>query len=164
MKDIRSNRLIDGDLVLVAIDCKLIYGIIFKDTIYILKNTELELVDAITSEFIKVINLTGAETSKRKEIMQLISNSDVDTVAVEKATKICGKKKMVVPPFIQSVTNCVALNLSNRGPYKFKSRDKESLDYVRLYSREVSEYIGGIINKKVSIKVIDSELIIEIQK
>ncbi len=162
MKDIRNSRIIDGELLLVAVDNKMVYGVIFKDTIYTYEKGELSTLVAGDNDVIKIAATNGIETSKRKEIMIAISNSDSDKVAVEKAIKISGKKKMVVTPFIQSVANCVALNISNKGPYKFKSKDKESLDYVKMYSKEVGDYIGEIVGKELKVTVLNSELVIEI--
>ena len=162
MKDIRGNRLIDGDLVLLALDSVLEYGVIFKDKLYFLKDSELSAVEATSKCIDKIISPLGNEISKRKEILQAISNSDVDEVAVNKATKLCGKKKFVETPFIQSMVNCIALNISNGGPYKFRSRDKEALDYVRLYSKETANYIGNIVNRKLGVTVKENEIIVEI--
>lgn len=162
MKDIRGNRLIDGDLVLLALDSSLEYGVIFKETLYFLKDFELRTVEAISNKMDKIISPSGNEVSKRKEILQVISNCGEDEVAVMKSTKLSGKKKFVETPFIQSITNCITLNISNGGPYRFKSRDKESLEYVKLYSRETAEYIGNIINKKLTITVKNNEIIVEL--
>lgn len=163
MKDVRNQRIIDGELVLMSIENKLVYGVVFKETCYVVdSNANLVTYKADTERMVKLSVPTGVEISIRKEILQYVSNSDYDKVAIDKAAKICGKKKMEVTPFIQSVANCVAMNISNKGPYRFKSRDTESIKYAKLYSKDIAEYISNIVNKKLKVTVINSELVVEI--
>lgn len=163
MKDYREQRALDGELVILAGEDKLIYGVLFKECIFIQKYGELECIDAITSDFIKIQIPTGKEISIRKSILQDISNSDFDNVIASKAAKLCGKKKMEVTPFIQSIVTCIASGASTKRKYRFKSSDAESLSYIRLYSRELTTHIKETIGKDVKIVVDSEEIVITVK-
>lgn len=160
MKDIRNQRLIDGELVLIALENKLVYGVIFKETVYYISLNDLMTLTAETSRLTKISVPTGVEVSIRKEILQYVANCSSDRVAIEKASKLCGKKKFEPNTLVQSMANCVAMPMSAKSNFKFTSRDEDSVKYVKMYTREVADYIKSISGKDVVVSVTNNEIVV----